>query len=152
MAICWNHFLNLNFESKSAGNLNNFSYSGILREYTPEIICCNSISVLNLKNSSNLVNNQHKFISYLCGLIEGDGTIIIPKSERSAKGILNYPSIQICFHLKDFPLAQLIQKNLGFGSLIRKKGLSAYTLYVNNKEGVLKLVHLLNGNMRTPKI
>ena len=77
MAICWNHFLNLNFESKSAGNLNIFSYSGILREYTPEIICCNSISVLNLKNSSNLVNNQHKFISYLCGLIEGDGTIII---------------------------------------------------------------------------
>ena len=152
MAICWNHFLNLNFESKSAGNLNIFSYSGILREYTPEIICCNSISVLNLKNSSNLVNNQHKFISYLCGLIEGDGTIIIPKSERSAKSILNYPSIQICFHLKDFPLAQLIQKNLGFGSLIRKKGLSAYTLYVNNKEGVLKLVHLLNGNMRTPKI
>ena len=120
LAICWNHFLNLNFESKSAGNLNNFSYSGILREYTPEIICCNSLLLKPSKNSN--------FISYLTGLIEGDGTIIVPKTERSPKGKLNYPSIQIVFHKKDLPLALLIQKNLGFGSLISKKGVNAYIL------------------------
>ena len=36
---------------------------------------------------------------------------------RSPKGKLNYPSIQIVFHLKDLPLALLIQKELGVGSL-----------------------------------
>ena len=153
LAICWEHFLNITIlGSQSAGNLLDLNLIGILREYTPEIICCNSISMLNLKNSSSNVESQYNFINYLCGLIEGEATIIVPKYERSSKGKLNYPSIQIVFHLKDFPLAQLIQKNLGFGSLIRKKGVNAYTLYINNSEGILKLVQLLNGNMRTPKI
>jgi LAGLIDADG endonuclease/Cytochrome C and Quinol oxidase polypeptide I len=153
LAICWEHFLNiLMLGSQSVGNLFDLNLIGILREYTPEIICCNSISILNLKNSSNFVDNQYKFNSYLTGLIEGEGTIIVPKNERSSKGKLNYPSIQIVFHLKDFPLALLIQKNLGFGSLIRKKGAKAYILCINNKEGILKLVYFLNGKMRTPKI
>jgi hypothetical protein len=144
LAICWKHFLIL--ESQLAGNLIELNLLGILREYTPEIICCNNILMIN-KNKNN--NN---FISYLTGLIEGDGTIIVPKTERSSKGKLNYPSIQIVFHLKDLPLALLIQKNLGFGSLIRKKGINAYILYINDQKGILKLVNLLNGNMRTPKI
>nr|YP_009568400.1 LAGLIDADG endonuclease [Orbilia oligospora]QBL02039.1 LAGLIDADG endonuclease [Orbilia oligospora] len=95
---------------------------------------------------------KNKFSSYLAGLIEGDGTIIVPKSERSPKGVLNYPSIQIVFHLKDLPLALLIQKNLGHGSLARKKGVNAYILTVNNKLGLLLLLSLINGYMRTPKI
>src|SRR5271169_3150624 len=153
LAICWKHFLPQNFylESQSAGNLIDLDYLRILREYTPEIICCNSI-LLNPSNSSNTSNNNYKFISYLTGLIEGDGTIIVPKTERSSKGKLNYPSIQIVFHLKDLPLAIRIQQNLGYGSLIRKKGLNAYVLYINDQKGILNLVNLLNGNMRTPKI
>src|ERR1700730_15073932 len=108
LAICWKHFLNFSLESQSAGNLIDFNHLGILREYTPEIICCNSL----LLNRGYSLNKYYKFISYLTGLIEGDGTIIVPKTERSYKGKLNYPSIQIVFHLKDFPLALLIQKNL----------------------------------------
>lgn len=111
--------------------------------------------MLNPSNSFGKTNysiNNYKFITYLTGLIEGDGTIIVPKSERSFKGKLNYPSIQIVFHLKDLPLALLIQQNLGYGSLIRKKGLNAYTLCVNDQKGILNLVNLLNGNMKTPKI
>jgi LAGLIDADG endonuclease len=96
-----------------------------------------------------LINN---FASYLAGLIEGDGSIIVPTTERSAKGRINYPSIQIVFNLKDLPLALMIQKVLGFGSLSRKKGVNAYVLTVNNYEGLLLVVALINGNMRTPKI
>ena len=149
LAICWKHFLNI-IESQSAGNLIDLNHLGILREYTPEIICYNSI-LLNSSNSPNFSNNN-KFISYLTGIIEGDGSIIVPKTERSSKGKLNYPSIQISFHLKDLPLALLIQKNLGYGSLIRKKGLNAFVLYINDQKGILNLVNLLNGNMKTPKI
>jgi hypothetical protein len=62
-----------------------------LRDYTNQAL---------FVNSSNM-----QFAHYIAGLIEGDGTIHIPKSERSTKGNLNYPSIQIVFHLKDLPLA-----------------------------------------------
>ena len=151
LAICWKHFLNIVVESQSAGNLIDLNLLSILREYTPEIVCCKQI-LLNSSNSSNTSNNNYKFISYLTGLIEGDGTIIVPLTERSSKGKLNYPSIQIAYHLKDLPLALLIQKNLGYGSLIRKRGLNAYIYYVNDKKGILNLINLLNGNMKTPKI
>jgi len=142
LAICWEHLL----ESQSAGNLNDLNISGILREYTPEAICYSNMIKLNDLYS----NNFFKFSTYLTGLIEGDGSIIVPKYERSAK--INYPSIQICFHLKDLPLAMLIQKNLNFGSLIRKKGVNAYMLTIINREGILKMIDIMNGNMRTPKI
>jgi hypothetical protein len=116
---------------------------GIFRDYAPEIICCFNLPVYSEKS---------KFSYYLAGLIEGDGTIIVPKSERSSKGKLNYPSIQIVFHLKDLPLALLIQKNLNYGSLSRKKGVNAYILTINNNEGLIFIVKLLNGKLRTPKI
>ena len=34
--------------------------------------------------------NNLPFFSYLTGLIEGGGTILVPKTERSTKGVLNY--------------------------------------------------------------
>ena len=96
--------------------------------------------------------NNLPFSSYLAGLIEGDGTIVVPKTERSPKGILNYASVQIVFHLKDLPLALMIQKVLGEGSLARKKGVNAYILTINSYKGLILIISLLNGNMRTPKI
>jgi len=144
LAICWNHYLNLIADSQSAGNLINLDLLMTLREYKLEIICSNSI-LLNSNINSN-------FISYLTGLIEGDGTIIVPKTDRTPKGKINYPSIQIIFHKKDLPLALQIQKKIGYGSLISKKGVNAYTIYVNDKNGILDLAKLLNGQMRTPKI
>ena len=88
----------------------------------------------------------------MAGLIEGDGSIVVPKTERSVKGKINYPSIQIVFHLKDFPLALMVQKELKNGSLSKKKGVNAYILTINSYEGLLLVTSLINGNMRTPKI
>jgi hypothetical protein len=96
--------------------------------------------------------NRLDFSSYLTGLIEGDGSIFVPKTLRSDKGKLNYPSIQISFHLKDLPLALLIQKELGHGSLARVKGVNAYVLTINNFDGLILITSLINGNMKTPKI
>jgi hypothetical protein len=101
-------------------------------------------------NSKNL--KKSLFSYYLTGLIEGDGTIVTPQNLRSPKGKLNYPSIQIVFNLKDLPLALLIQKELGVGSLSRKKGVNAYILTINSYEGILLIISLINGKMRTPKI
>ena len=89
---------------------------------------------------------------YLAGLIEGDGTIIVPSRIRSPKGKLYYPSIQVAFHLKELPLALTILKAIGQGSLKRVKRAQAYTLYINSLPGVVKVVELINGKMRTPKV
>lgn len=88
---------------------------------------------------------------YLAGLIEGDGTIIVPKQERSEKGKLNYPSIQIVFALKDFPLCQFIQKQIGHGSISKKKQSAAYILTINSLEGLIVVSTLINGKIRGPK-
>jgi hypothetical protein len=174
-AICWEQ---LYLNTQSAGNFNNLNYYWVLRDYTPELMCCNTyyLSQRSLfyynafqKEQTNLIYKDKRyynlddnynnikdlnlnFSSYLTGLIEGDGTIITPKTERSIKGRINYPSIQIVFDLRDFPLALIIQKELKHGSISRKKGVNAYVLTINDYSGMLLVINLINGNMRTPKI
>lgn len=97
-----------------------------------------------------MVNDN--FFFYLSGLIEGAGTILVPKSERSNKGKLYYPSIQISFDSRDFPLALIIQKNLGFGSISKTKGVNSYRLTINNYDDLIYIVKALNGKLRTVKI
>jgi|SRR3954468_21951593 hypothetical protein len=106
------------------------------------------------KNETNNVSNirMSRLSHYLAGLIEADGTIITPKSERSPKGRLYYPSIQILFDSRDMSLALMIQSTLGHGSLSKRKGANAYVLTFNSKDSILLIVSLINGNMRTPKI
>jgi len=127
LAVCWKLLLNLflikiKLISQSAGNLSHLDVLEILRDYTPSFICCSSVCLTaKADKMPSASNDASNFGFYLAGLIEGDGTIIVPKTERSPKGKLNYPSIQICFHLKDLPLALMIQKNIGHGSISRKK-------------------------------
>lgn len=161
LANCWK----LWHITQSAGNLLSLDFLGIFRGYTPEFICCIGLSVslkkvlhkgYGLRHYTNNIsfgnNSNTEFAHYIAGLIEGDGTIHTPKAERSSKGSLNYPSIQIVFHLKDLPLALLIQKELGHGSISRKKGLNAYIYTVNNFDGLMLLISIINGNMKTNKI
>jgi hypothetical protein len=155
-AICWKLFSLIKFNDiQSAGNLFYLSLIGIFRDYTPELICCNLIPFFQVKQD-NILNykdlSDSKFSTYLTGLIESDGSILVPQTERSVKGKINYPSIQIVFHLKDLPLALMIQKELKNGSISRKKGVNAYILSINSFEGLLLVTSIINGNMRTPKI
>lgn len=159
LAICWEPLYQS--ISQSAGNLLSLNFLENLRGHTPKYFGCSlevmifplltTIRSIHTNNNTKIINNS-LFSYYLTGLIEGDGTIVTPKSLRSPKGKLNYPSIQIIFHLKDLPLALLIQKELGVGSLSRKKGVDAYILTINSYEGILLIISLINGKMRTPII
>ena len=104
-----------------------------------------------MKKSKQPMKNP-SFSHYLAGLIEGDGTFFVPVETRSSKNKKYYPSVQICFHLKDLPLALVIQQRLGFGSLHKVKGKNAYTYTINSLKGLLTISCLINGCMRTPKI
>jgi len=58
---------------------------------------------------------------YLAGLIEGDGSIIVPKTIRNQKGKLLYPIVKITFVKKDAPLAVKIQKIIMGGTIVHPK-------------------------------
>jgi len=159
LANCWDLLFYL--IKQSAGNLLNYSFLGFFRDYTPELVFCKSfyISIKNINTNSLTAtkideNNKYNsnFSYYLAGLIEGDGSIHVPKTERSLKGKINYPSITIVFHLKDLPLALVIQKAIGQGSLSRVKFSNAYVLTINSNEGLIFITNLINGKMRTPKM
>ena len=89
--------------------------------------------------------------------LEGDGTIIVPAqaTERSQKGKLNYPSIQIVFQSKDFPLVTKIcvACALGHGSIHKVTKSAAYVYTINSNEGCASdcFIHFINGYLRGPK-
>lgn len=162
-AICWKPLNNLVALGQSAGNLLLFSSKGILRDYTPKSLwkvlqlkALTKYKVKNFSSSTIGVNNILKtnpiFCSYLAGLIEGDGCINVPKSERSVKGRLNYPSIEIMADSRDLPLLLMIQKELGFGNIYKTKGKNCYRYIISNSSGVLVVTNMLNGYMRTVKV
>lgn len=108
-------------------------------------------NIMMILKSPNDIYLDSYLDSYLAGLIEGDGTIVVPKQERSSKGHLKYASIQIVFNTKDFPLCQLLQKQLGHGTIYKKKISNAFILSINNIEGLILVCNLINGKMRGSK-
>jgi len=113
--------------------------------------CFSSLCGQSFTGPENIITSpfNENFCTYLTGLIEGDGSIIVPKDLFSK---LSNPSVQICFHLKDLPLALAVQKEVKCGKLHRKKGVNAYLYTINNREGLLRLSFCIYRYMRTPKI
>ena len=140
LAMCWEIFSSYTLKDNQQVTYENYYFIWNLNDCAPEL----SISHMNLILPTCLS-------SYLAGLIEGDGTIVVPKKERSDKGKLNYPSVQIVFQHKDFPLCQVIQKLIGHGSISKKKNSAVYILTINNLEGLITICELINGKMRGPK-
>lgn len=110
-------------------------------------------------NKSLLENNNTKypllkgmFGYYLAGLIEGDGSKILPITHRNQKGKLLYPKIKITFADKDAALAIKLQKVLGDGTLEYPKNTKYLNLLFQDVATILKIVVLINGKLRTPKI
>lgn len=92
-------------------------------------------------------NNEGKLGAYLAGLIESDGTIIVPDLDNSTT-----PTIKIVFNIKDKPLAVHIKSVLGYGSIQKTQSGNAVELVISNKTGILDLIITINGKFRTPKI
>lgn len=86
---------------------------------------------------------------YLAGLIEGDGSIYVPESQPGIKNT-STSAVTITFVSKDYPLALYLTKVIG-GKVYSTKG-NYYVLRINKIDELYKLVLLLNGYFRTPKI
>lgn len=144
LAVCWKPFQQFNCYMKDNQQVTfmKFMSKRNLNDCAPELP----------HDSSFLMSVNNSFLSsYLAGLIEGDGTIVVPTQERSEKGKLNHPSIQIVFQHKDFPLITKLSQVLGHGSISKKKSSPVYIYTINNREGLIKVTNLINGKMRGPK-
>jgi hypothetical protein len=76
--------------------------------------------------------------SYLAGLIEGDGCIVVPKEERSSLNKRNYAFIKVCFNIKDLPLAEKLQKSLG--GILKINKTKTYVEWVIQREKDLIII------------
>ena len=97
--------------------------------------------------SNNLKYNDIK--GYLAGLFEGDGHIWIQKPSDKKR---HNPRFCITFSLKNEPLAKKLLDLIGSGFIRYKLQDNACVLVVSPVIGLKKIVGLLNGELRTPKI
>lgn len=109
-----------------------------------------SLNQSNLDESLTIKNNMLGY--YLAGLIEGDGSIIVPKTIRNQKGKLLFPKVKITFVKKDSPLAYNIMEIFRAGTIEQPKGAIYINLLFQDVISIQKIAVLLNGKMRTPKI
>lgn len=90
------------------------------------------------------------FCSYLAGLIEADGTIIVHDPNTKAKKYS--PRIVIAFNKVDKPLASKLCEITKVGKVYDIKN-AGYVLWkIQSHNNVLIILNFINGYMRTPKI
>lgn len=110
------------------------------------------LSTIELGNPSVLkvcaLNSN--FNSYLAGLIEGKGVIVV--QDLDTKKVVHRPKIIIAFNKHDKPLAEKLSTKLNVGKVIDRSETGHVLLQILAKNEVLKIINLINGHMRTPKI
>jgi len=100
--------------------------------------------------STSQVGRNCFLAPYLAGLIEGDGYIGVQNPKHNK--VIYWPKIIIAFNINDRPLAEKLSSELKVGKIIDRDKAGHVLLQILAKEEVLKVIHLINGNMRTPKI
>jgi hypothetical protein len=93
--------------------------------------------------------NSLNLKSYLAGLFEGDGHIWIQKQKGSKT---HNPRFCITFNMKNEALAKVLLDIIGSGFIRYKTKENACVLVVSPVVGLKRIVNLINGELKTPKI
>jgi LAGLIDADG endonuclease len=123
----------------------NYSFSHLLNtSFHNNILRFNKKNFIHIKNR---INNKF-FGSYLAGLFEGDGHVLIVKPHIKSSRY----TICITFHIKDLPLCEHIKNKIKHGWIRMKIKENACVLTFYTDEGLIAFVKLVNGYLRTPKL
>ena len=95
------------------------------------------------------INLKNNIDNYFAGLFEGDGHIWIQNFTDKKK---HNPRFCITFHIKDEPLAKKLLEFIGSGHIRYKLKNNACVLTISSVTGLKRIVKLINGKLRTPKI
>lgn len=84
--------------------------------------------------------------AYLAGLIEGDGTIAVSDTNKYS------PKIIIAFCKADLTFAKKLKSITNCGKIQEKPNTGFCIWSIQAKDEVIKIINLVNGYFRTPKI
>nr|YP_009059710.1 LAGLIDADG/HNH endonuclease [Parasitella parasitica]AIO05760.1 LAGLIDADG/HNH endonuclease [Parasitella parasitica] len=95
-------------------------------------------------NDSNSLKFNSDFKYWFIGFTEGDGSFIVNKT-----GYLEFKVTQSSI---DAQILFYIKKELGFGSVrVQDKNNKTHHFRVRDQKGILKLIHIFNGNLLTER-
>lgn len=97
-----------------------------------------NIKKINIHNPTHIKPlTEEDFGHYLAGLIDGDGNF-------------SYRHCTIAFNILDASSAFYIKKYLKYGTITKIPSKNAIKLVISKKEGLEKIVNLVNGKLRIP--
>ena len=102
------------------------------------------------KELETQIELRSKIGSYLAGLIESDGTIAVHDENSNTKKY--NPKIAVVFNLADEPLAKKLASITNAGTIYKKEYAGHVLWQIQKLEDVIKIINIINGYMRTPKI
>lgn len=115
-----------------------FKYVKISRNFFSETLNNNFSTLFKTFKGIRLrPSTQTDLGYYLAGLIEGDGHI---SSQNQ---------IIITFHETDVSLAYFLKEKIGHGNIKKIKNKKAFNYIVSNKEGLIIIINLINGKIKT---
>ena len=138
--------IKLKQRSQSAGNfikINNDLINNLTNKRTSETLRYKSTESLSIKKISIHVPKHFKPINdtdfgyYLAGLIDGEG--------HFSKAF----QLVIVFNELDASLAYFIKGKIGYGNVYKVKNKKAIILVISNSAGLLKIINLINGKIRS---
>jgi hypothetical protein len=124
---------NVRLKVQSAGNQQRFINSLVGTSETTRV------ATLPNTKKKDLVCSSKTFAEWLAGLIDGDGCLLVNKA--------GYTSLEITTSLEDLPMLVFIQNQIG-GNIKSRSGVRAFRYRLHNREGMLKLIQIVNGFIR----
>jgi len=84
-----------------------------------------------------------EFLIYLIGFFEGDGSLLMNSKRGSIEFTLDQHSNELAF-------LNNLRTKLGYGKVIKLKTREMGRLFIGNERNLLRIIHLLNGNLSIP--
>ena len=129
--------------------LNNFLIFFVTESTDSSIL----ITLLCIFSNKSLPAYERKenLAHYLAGLIEGDGSLNVPKIIKDSSGKKRVAGIEIIGNLKDKPAYEFLNTKFG-GNVYLTKGTKTVRWMIKDLKSVINVVNNINGKLRTPKI
>jgi hypothetical protein len=113
----------------------------------------NSTKVFKVGSSETTcgTSKYDEFNSWLAGIVDGDGSLLIGRYERSSPrtGSYTVTSFEITLDEKDLSTLQKIKDTLGYGEISKRSGAKAYRYRIAKREHILDILARINGLLLT---